>query len=85
LEISAPHTLTFTNKKHIPLEEIAQSLLATDRLAQHLPAALEALFPGLQVHKVVIDLEQLRRGSVFEDFILKVFCDHQSDLETARD
>lgn len=66
LEITVEQDFYFSNRNHLLLTEIAQSLLALEQNARAFPTALQKLFPDVQVESLSLYVDKLESGSLFE-------------------
>jgi hypothetical protein len=74
--------LRYTNERDIPTYDIAASLIATDEIRKLLPPVLEALFPGLSVESLELNLHtSAAGGSRDDDYRGRLICQFQEDLE----
>src|SRR5438046_2051176 len=76
------HRLEYPDNHGITLTEIAELLLAHDRLASLLPTVLERLITGLRVERVEITLIEAEEGSLLTEFAIKVFSEYQEQIES---
>ena len=51
MELTTQHQIFYSNKDLIPISDIAESLLALEKVIMQSPVVLEKMFPGLQVQK----------------------------------
>lgn len=75
------HDVSYPNNKGITLTEIAETLLAHERVVGLLPKILEASIEGLTIEKIVIRLDDAREGSLFEKFVVEIYSNYQSDIQ----
>lgn len=83
MQIAFDHNIFYGTTIEVPLPEIARSLLATEQAVKRLPPILEKMFPGLHIESIAVDLKKAESGSLIEDFVLKIVCDYQKDIEQA--
>jgi len=81
VELTTTHRIYYSNKEHIPLSEIADSLLALEGLIRQSPDVLENLFPGTKIYGVEIYLSELKSGSLYEDVLVKFVFGSQEKLD----
>ena len=82
MELTTTHQIHYSNKEHIPLSEIADSLLALESLIRQTPDILESLFPGTKISGIEVYLSELKSGSLFEEVLVKFFFSSQQTLDT---
>lgn len=73
MELTTSHRIFYSNENPIPVTEIAESLLALERVIKASPEVLERLFPGVKIDKVEVFIKKIESGSLLEDFIVKFF------------
>lgn len=81
MELLAAHNVNFNTRLEVPLPDIARSLIATDLVVKRLPQILEKIFPGLRIDQIQIELQKAESGSLIEDYILKIICEYQKNIE----
>ena len=81
MELTTTHRIYYSNKEHIPLSEIADSLLALEGLIRQSPDVLENLFPGTKIYGVEVYLSELKSGSLYEDVLVKFVFGSQDKLD----
>ncbi|HET7833765.1 MAG TPA: hypothetical protein VFK88_12460 [Gallionella sp.] len=81
MELITTQRIYYSNREHIPLGEIADSLLALDELIHQTPDVLENLFPGANIYRVEVYLNELKSGSLYEDVIVKFLFGNQEKLD----
>ncbi|MCC8950364.1 hypothetical protein H8A97_36155 [Bradyrhizobium sp. Arg62] len=74
------HDINYPNKG-ITLTDIAETLLAHERVTQLLPKILEAAIEGLNVEKIVIRLDDAKEGSLYEKFVIEIYSTYQKDIQ----
>ncbi|WP_292935972.1 hypothetical protein [Noviherbaspirillum sp.] len=80
MELLTGQSIYYSNKSHLPLEDVAESLLALKGLIEATPDILERLSPGLHIQKVNVYLNEVRAGSLWEDLIVKFIWGSQEKL-----
>jgi hypothetical protein len=84
VDLTFDHAVLYSNRDTVPVGEIARSLLATESAVKHLPQLLEALFEGLRVQGVHVELRRVEHESpLLERYVLKLLCEFQDDLTHA--
>lgn len=66
MDIVFEQALYYSNREHLPLEEVARSLLSLDHTARAMPLALEKLFEDVRVESLSLSLDELKSGSLSE-------------------
>src|SRR5713101_5662200 len=74
------HDVSYPNQG-ITLTDIAETLLAHERVIQLLPKLLEAAIAGLNIEKIVIRLDDAKEGSLFEKFVIEIYSTYQKDIQ----
>lgn len=74
-------SIYFSNKSHIPIEDVANSLLAFKSLLEATPDIFEKLLPGLHIRSITVDLNEIKAGSLWEDVVVKLVWGSQDKLE----
>lgn len=75
------HSLTYPDYSKPSLTEIANTLIAHEKLAALIGEVLEKAVDGIKVESVRIELEQAELGSLHEHFFVALFVFFQKDLE----
>lgn len=81
MELVVNQQIYYSNKKLIPIEDVADSLLALERVIRHSPEVLEALFPGVKIGAVDIYIKALKSDSLWEDVVVKFMFGSQDKLD----
>lgn len=81
MELTTTHRIYYSNKEHIPLSEIADSLLALESLIRQSPCVLENLFPGIKIFDVEVYLGELKSGSLYEYVLVKFVFGNQEKFD----
>lgn len=81
MELITSHRIYYSNKEHVPIKDIADSLLALEELIQQSPSVLEALFPGTIIQRVEVSLNELKAGSLWEDVGVKFIFGTQEKMD----
>jgi hypothetical protein len=69
-------SIYFSNKSHIPIEDVANSLLAFKSLLEATPDVFERLIPGLHIKSITVDLIEIKSANYIGDFAIRlVFSD----------
>ena len=81
MELITKHQLFYSNKEFIPLSEIAESLLALEKLIKQSPSTIESFFPGLKIYQIEVYLNELQSGSLWEDIVIKFIFGNQEKFD----
>ena len=81
MELVFNHKIYYSNEKPIPISQVAESLLALDRIIQRTPSALEKVFPGTKIKKVLVYVDNIESGSISETFLVKFLFGSQENFE----
>lgn len=81
MELVTGQTIYYSNKNHLPLEDVAESLLALKAIIEATPHVLERLQPGLHVQKVNVFVNEIKAGSLLEDLVVKFIFGNQEKLD----
>lgn len=82
MELAISQNIYYSNHKQIQLTQVAESLLALERIIQRTPAVLEKLLPQTQIDNVFIYINKLEAGSLLEDIIVKYVFGTQENLDS---
>lgn len=86
MEIEVHQQLYYSNKKIVPVKDIAESLIALENLIQQSQYILEAIFPGTRILSVEVFISKLHSDSIWEDLIVKfIFGDQARFDEVIKD
>jgi hypothetical protein len=80
MELTTGQSIYYSNKGHLPIEDVAASLLALKAILEVTPDVLERIAPGLNIQKVHIHLSEIRTGSLWEDVVVKFIWGSQEKL-----
>lgn len=83
MELVTGQSVYYSNKNHLPLEDVAESLLALKAIIEATPDVLERLQPGLQIQKVNVFINEIKAGSLWEDLIVKFLFGNQEKLDSS--
>ncbi|HVZ16094.1 MAG TPA: hypothetical protein VG897_03180, partial [Terriglobales bacterium] len=67
LSLSFNHRIFYSTENPVPAHEIAEALLALDRVVRRSPAVFRRLVPGVSAPKVELLVTRLEAGSLTED------------------
>ncbi|WP_022949502.1 hypothetical protein [Methylohalobius crimeensis] len=81
MELTVSQQIYYSNKKLVPIKEVAESLLSLEEVIRHSPKVLESLFPGTKVQAVDIFIKELRSDSIWEDVVVKFLFGSQENLD----
>lgn len=82
MELATRQSIYYSNKNHLPLEDVADSLLALKAVIEATPSVLERLQPGLHIHNVSVFVNEIRAGSLLEDLVVKFIWGNQEKLDS---
>lgn len=77
------HSILYTTEEPVPVADIAESLLALDRIVRRLPQVMRELVPGISLPKVELLVEKIETGSLLEDVVVKFFFGSERKLNRA--
>lgn len=78
MEFTISQQIYYSNRKLVPIKDVAESLLALEAILRQTPQILESFFPGTKIQQVDIFINELQSGSIYEDIFVKfVFGDQQ--------
>lgn len=80
MELVTGQSIYYSNKHHLPLEDVAESLLALKSLIEATPDVLERLSPGLHIQKVQVFVNEIKSGSLWEDLVVRFLWGNQEKL-----
>lgn len=81
MELLVPQRIYYSNHNQIQLTQVAESLLALERIIQRTPSALEKIFTESQIENVYVYINKLEAGSLYEDIVVKFFFGKQENLD----
>jgi hypothetical protein len=81
LELVASHKVFYNTEAPVPLSQIAESLLALERVIQRSPNVLEKIFDGIKIDKVYVYVDHIESGSLLETFVVKFIFGSQDKLD----
>ncbi len=88
MELIVNQQIYYSNKEHVPLKEVAESLIALDGIYKQSIPVIEGLFPGTTIESVEVFFNELKSDSIYEDIFVKFIFGTQENLdkfiETAR-
>jgi hypothetical protein len=71
----------YSNKKLIPIGDVAESLIALEAIFRQSPNILEAIFPNTEISSVEIYINELKSDSLWEDIVVKFIFKDQKNLD----
>lgn len=83
MELVTSQSVYYSNKAHLQIEDVAASLLSLKAFIEVTPEILERLYPGLHVQRVDVHINELKAGSLFEDFVIKFVFGDQAAFDKA--
>lgn len=81
MELIIQQQIYYSNKEPVPIKEVAESLIALERIIRQSPGVLEALFPGTEIQSIEVYIEQLKSDSLWEDVVVKFIFGSQQQLD----
>jgi hypothetical protein len=81
VEITIRQEIYYSNKKLVPIKDVAESLLALEAIIRQSPSLLEAMFPGTEISFVEIYINELKSDSLWEDVVVKFIFKDQKNLD----
>jgi len=81
LEFTASHQIYYSTKNPIPISQVAESLLALERIIQRSPIVLEKLFDGVKIQKIHAYVERIESGSLTERIIVRFLFGSQEKFD----
>lgn len=80
-ETRFPHGLYYPDAHSLSLSDIAATLTAHEHLIPVVAGIISKSIDGVSVHKITIELEDIKRSSLSESFFVAIFLVFQEDLE----
>lgn len=80
MQLLFPHQLTYHPRQILTPTEIANNLIAQERLIYRSARFLEFALPGLTVERIEIDVRHIESGSLYEEFLVSFWTTFQKDL-----
>lgn len=81
MEVILNQHLFYSNREPIPAREVAEALLAFERIVKLSPAVLNKLFPEAQIRRTEVYINELHSGSLYEDVVVKFVFGNQERLD----
>ncbi len=81
LTLSFRHNIFYSNHGPIPASQVAEALLALDRIVQRSPKIFQKLAPGSSLPKVQLYVEKLTEGSLAEDVFVSFFFGSKAKMD----
>lgn len=82
MELTTSHNIYYSNKNILLAGEVANSLLALEKLFQSSPQVIENLFPEVKIDSTKVFISKIESGSLIEDVIVKFFFVNQEGLDS---
>lgn len=82
METTVNQVIYYSNRNYLPVEDIAESMLAMKSLISHMPEVLEKIIPGLTIRNAQIYIGGITSGSLWEDFVVKFLWGSQDEFDT---
>lgn len=81
MELITSQTFYYSNKQHLSVEDVADSLLALKSFIKATPEVLERICPGLQIQRVDVFVNEIKSGSLLEHLVVKFIWGNQESLD----
>jgi hypothetical protein len=81
MELTVHQQIYYSNKKLVPIREVAESLLALESVIRQSPDVLEAMFPGTKIEAVEVFINELKSDSIWEDVVIKFIFGNQKKFD----
>lgn len=81
MELTTRQTFYYSNKHHLSVEDVAESLLALQSFIKATPDVLERIIPGLQIQRVDVFVNEIKSGSLLEDLVVKFIWGNQESFD----
>lgn len=81
MELTTSQTFYYSNKHHLSVEDVAESLLALQSFIKATPDVLERIIPGLQIQRVDVFVNEIKSGSLLEDLVVKFIWGNQESFD----
>ncbi len=82
MQISTGQQLRYSNHDPLPIEDVADSLLAMKALIEAAPEVFIGLFPTVSIQGLSIYVNEIKSGSLLEDLAVRFVWGNQSKLES---
>lgn len=81
MELEVHQRIYYSNKKLIPIRDVAESLIALEAIFRQSPNILEVIFPNTEISSVEIYINELKSDSLWEDIVVKFIFKDQKNLD----
>lgn len=83
MEIEIPHEIIYETPATVPVADVIDSLIGTDRAARELKDILEGCIDGLSVRSIRVGIRTINQDSPLRElFVLSLIIGFQDDLKT---
>lgn len=82
MEITIHQKIYYSNKRLVPIRNVAESLLALEAIIRQSPDILEAMFPDTEISIDEIYINELKSDSLWEDVVVKFIFKDQKNFDT---
>lgn len=81
MEVTVHQQIYYSNKKRVPIKDVAESLLALESIIHQSPDILEAMLPGIRIDAVEVFIEELKSDSIWEEFAIRFIFGSQQEFD----
>lgn len=81
MELLIRQQIYYSNRKAIPIREVAESLIALENIIRQSPSVLETMFPDTKIDSIDVFIERLKADSLLEDILIKLTFGDQKSLD----
>lgn len=85
LTLSIDHSIFYSTAVPIPAFEVAEALLALDRIVGRIPGVMRAMVPGFTVERASLFVEKIETGSLKEHVVVRLFFGSQKKMDKSLD
>lgn len=82
MQITTGQRFFYSNHDPLPIEDVADSLLAMKALIEAVPEVFIGLFPSVSIQGLSIYVNEIKTGSLLEDLVVRFVWGNQSKLES---
>lgn len=85
MQVTTGQRLYYSNHDPLPIEDVADSLLAMKAIIEAAPGVLTELFPTVSIQGITIYVNEIKSGSLLEDLVVRFVWGNQSKLDSEVD